>query len=771
MTDAAIGLTTADALDRLKKEGENRIEETVDHPARRAVKKLWAPIPWMLEVVVLIQFGVGEYAEAGVVLLLLLFNAGLGFFQEGRAQATLDALKSRLAMLATARRDGTWKTLKASELVCGDVLNLTLGAIVAADVRIVSGSILLDQSMLTGESLPIDAGPDAQTYAGSLVRRGEAVAIVIATGARTKFGRTAELIRSASVESSQQKAVLNVVRNLLMFNGTVTVALAIYAHFLRLPIAEIVPLIIVALLSSIPVALPSMFTLASAVGARALARRGVLPTRLSAIDEAASIDVLCVDKTGTLTRNTLSVMTVRPMSDFNEEHVLQLAELSSSDAGQDPVDAAIRGAAARIDTKDKPSLLTFTPFDPALKRSESSVRQVDGAIIRIVKGAFSVISELSQPCEGAAEIANELQKKGFRVLAVAAGPEGQLKMAGLVALSDPPREDSAQLIKELGALGVRTLMVTGDARATAEVVAASVGISGEAWAGTPLPDDIKAEAYSIFSGVLPEDKFRLVKALQKCGHIVGMCGDGVNDAPALRQSQMGIAVSTATDVAKSAAGIVLTDAGLRGVVSLINEGRKTFQRILTYTLRSIVHKVVQVLFLGAGLMMTGHAILTPALMVLMMVVGDFLAMSSSTDNVRPSPKPNVWRIRNLTIAGIILGIVDLLFCVSSLAIGKYLLRLDTDSLRTFTVVTLVFSGQAVFYIARERQHFWNSLPGPWVIASSVVDLAIISSLAVSGVLMTALPLITIAMLFLAAIVFAFLLDFLKLFLFKRLAIA
>jgi len=382
-----------------------------------------------------------------------------------------------------------------------------------------------------------------------------------------------------------------------------------------------------------------------------------------------------------------------------------------------------------------------------------------------------VVQALSQPSTVAASTVGELQSKGYRVLAVATGAAGKLSIAGLIALSDPPRADSAALVAELTSLGVRTVMVTGDAEITAKVVASAIGIKGPVWAATPVPADIRAQDFSVFAGVLPEDKFNLVKALQKSGHVVGMCGDGANDAPALRQAQMGIAVSTATDVAKASAGLVLTEAGLTGVVASVKEGRATFQRILTYTLRSIVHKVVQVLFLASGLIMTGQAILTPMLMVLMMVTGDFLAMSSSTDNVRPSPTPSVWKIGNLTIAGIIMGVFDLVFCVASLATGKFVLHLDTGTLRTLTVVTLVFSGQAVFYVARERRHLWNSRPGRWLIVSSIIDLTLISTLAINGILMTALPIVFVAGVFAAAAVFALVLDEVKVLLFRRLEIA
>jgi H+-transporting ATPase len=564
---------------------------------------------------------------------------------------------------------------------------------------------------------------------------------------------------------------MRVVRNLAFFNGGVTILLAAYALWLPMPGTEIIPLVLVAVLSSIPVALPSMFTLAASVGARSLARQGVLPTSLSAVDEAAGIDILCADKTGTLTRNALAVTAVHPMPTFDAAHVLAYAALASSDGGQDPVDAAIRAAAKNAVTVDLPQLVTFVPFDPAVKRSEATLRQADGTSTQAMKGAFAAIASLAQPAPGAAAIVEELEAKGLRVLAVVCGPADSMAMMGLVALSDPPRDDSAALVVELGGLGVRTVMVTGDAAKTAEAVAGMVGISGPVWAKAPMPDDLQAEHFSIFAGVLPEDKYHLVKALQKDGLIVGMCGDGANDAPALRQAQMGIAVSTATDVAKSAAGIVLTEPGLGGIVAAIKEGRTTFQRILTYTLRSIIHKIVQVLFLAVGLVITGHAILTPTLMVLMMVTGDFLSMSSSTDNVRPSPKPNVWRIRNLTIAGVILGFVDLAFCVASLVVGTRWLKLGTGALQTLVVVTLVFSGQAIFYVARERRHLWSSRPGKWLIISSVADLAIISLLASNGVLMTSLPIAVIGGVFAMAAILAVVLDEAKVVLFQHLEIA
>ena len=757
----ASGLSSEEARRRLQKFGPNAMPDTALHPLRRGLGKFWAPVPWMLEATIVLELVLGKYVEAAIIAALLVFNAALGLFQESRARATLAALKSRLALNASVLRDGAWKTVPAGELVPGDLVKLSLGGVVAADVKLTAGDVLLDQSMLTGESVPIDAGPGLQTFAGALVRRGEAVAQVTATGTRTKFGRTAELVRTAHVVSSQQKAVLRVVRNLAVFNGVVIMMLVSYAYFLKMPFAEIVPLVLTAILASIPVALPATFTLAAALGARALAKLGVLSTRLSAVDEAGTTDVLCADKTGTLTQNALTVTTVHPMPGFDEAHVLALAALASSDGGQDPVDGAIRAAAARKRVSDALKLVNFVPFDPAKKLSEASATDSIGATQRIVKGAFAAVIGLTHTSPIAAAAAKELEDQGLRVLAVAAGAPTALKLAGLIALSDPPRADSSQLIKELHALGVRTVMVTGDAPATAAIVARAVGLDGAVCPPEPIPDSVHPEQFAVFAGVLPEDKYKLVKAFQKGGHIVGMCGDGANDAPALRQAQIGIAVSTATDVAKSAAGMVLTQAGLVGIVAAVKEGRITFQRILTYTLNAIIKKIVTVLFLIVGLIMTGHAILTPLLMVIVMITGDFLSMALTTDNVRPSPAPNAWRIGRVTMAGVAMGICLLAFCTSVLAVGEFGMNFGTEALRTLAFIVLVFGSQATIYAIRERPHWWGSRPSLVLVVSSVADIAIASTLAVAGIAMARLPALLVAGTLAAAVIFAIILDLAK----------
>jgi H+-transporting ATPase len=459
------------------------------------------------------------------------------------------------------------------------------------------------------------------------------------------------------------------------------------------------------------------------------------------------------------------------MPGLDEAHVLGMAALASSEGGQDSVDAAIRSASSHKPASDLPMLTKFVPFDPAKKTSEAIATDAKGGIQRIVKGAITAVIGLTAPSPTAAGIANELEKQGFRVLAVATGPPSSMQLIGFIALSDPPRDDSASLISELETLGVRTVMVTGDAPATAVIVAHAVGLNGALCPPGAVPENVGPEDYSVFASILPEGKFNLVKAFQKNGHTVGMCGDGANDAPALRQAQIGIAVSTATDVAKSAAGVVLTEAGLGGIVSAVKEGRDTFQRILTYTLNSVLKKIVQVLLLAIGLVMTGHAVLTPMLMVIVMITGDFLAMSLTTDRVRPSALPNSWRIGRITSAGVLLGVCLLAFCVVVLAVGKFELRLGIEALRTLSVVAIVYGSQATIYAVRERHHLWGLRPTAWLVSSSVADVFIISTLALRGIAMSPLSFSVLTTELGAAVAFGLILSTVKIPIFARLNIA
>ncbi|MFO1331303.1 MAG: HAD-IC family P-type ATPase [Rubrivivax sp.] len=764
---AAAGLTTAQAQQALAQFGANEIADVRDSLAKRALAKLWAPVPWMLEAAVVLQLALGKFVEAAIIAALVAFNAAVALAQEGRARTALAALKSRLALNATVRRDGAWCTLPAKELVPGDRVKLSLGAVVPADVQLVAGAVLVDQSMLTGESLPVEAGAGASTWAGALVRRGEAEALVTATGARTRFGRSAELVRSAHAQGSQQQAVLRVVRNLALFNGTVIALLAAHAWGQGLPLRAIEPLVLTALLASIPVSLPATFTMAAALAAHVLADRGVLATRLSALDEAGSIDLLCSDKTGTLTRNELRVVAARPCAGFDEAGLLALAALASSDAGADPVDAAIRAAAGPLPPLAR--RLAYQPFDPATKRAEARVQGNDGREQRIMKGAFAVIADAAGADGTQRREADALEAQGHRVLAVAVADDAGARIAGLLALSDPPRDDAAALIRHLGEHGVRVMMVTGDAPTTAAAVARTLGIRGEVCA--PGAHAAAGADCAVLAGVLPQDKYELVRALQQAGHKVGMCGDGANDAPALRQAHMGIAVAQATDVAKAAAGLVLTTPGLAGVVDAIEEGRRAFRRVQTYTLNSIIKKVATVLFIAAGFVLTGQPILTPLQMIVLLVVGDLLSMALTTDRATPARRPNVWRIGRLTAVGVVVGLGQLAFAVGVLAIGAFRLQLSPGALTTLAFLTLVFAGQATIYAIRVRGRLWEAAPGGWLVAATIADLGIGIAVALSGVLSAPLPGSIVAALLAASVALVFVLDGLRRAAFARLAVA
>ncbi|MCZ8548155.1 HAD-IC family P-type ATPase [Mesorhizobium qingshengii] len=757
----ATGLTSAEARRRLAEFGPNAIADQTPSPWRAFIAKFWGPLPWMLEAAVALQLARGAYFEAAAIGGLLLFNTTLGFIQEGRAGAALTALKKRLAPTALVRRDGDWVRISASELVPGDLIRLPLGALVPADATITSGSVMVDQSMLTGESVPADAYPGNQVHAGSLVRRGQAIAEVTATGSKTYFGRTAELVRVAHAASTEQAAIFGVTRNLAMVNGAIAILIVVYGYATALPTGDLIRLALTVLLATIPVALPATFTLSAAFAAQALARRGVLLTRLSAAHEAAAMDVLCADKTGTLTQNALEVIDVLAMPGFDRDRVLALAALASSEADQDPVDAAIREAARQTVPDTAERILRFIPFDPSTKTSEALVVDRKGNERRIIKGAFEAVSTVAEMPADARRMVDNLAGQGHRVIAVATGAPPSLRLAGLVALSDPPREESAGLIGDLRGMGVRTVMVTGDSAVTAAAIAGKVGIAGAVCPPERISDDLSADEFGIFARVVPEEKFRLVEALQGHGHVVGMCGDGVNDAPALRQAQIGIAVSSATDAAKAAAGMVMTEPGLAGVVFAVREGRIGFQRLLTYAFNMMVKKFEIVLFLAVGLALTGHAVLTPALMVLMLMTNDFLAMSLTTDRASPAPSPSKWRMPNITAAAVVLGVFKLGFSTAVLEIGKFQLGLGSQELQTLAFITLVFGAQAILYVVRERRHMWSSKPSNWVLASSAADVAIVSALALSGTLMAPLPWRLVGAVFLAVAVFALVLDQIK----------
>jgi H+-transporting ATPase len=761
------GLSQQEAEKLLAEYGPNAVAEEREHPLRALVAKFWAPVPWMLETAIALELVLHKTVEAIVIAVLLVFNAALSFVQESHAQRALALLRRRLSILVRVRRDGAWQRLPAERLVPGDLIHLRAGDIVPADARLTEGTVLIDHSAVTGESVPADAGPGAAAFTGGVIKRGEATALVTATGGRTYYGKTAELVRQARAAGHLQQMIFAIVKYLVAFDVALAILVLVYALHAGMGLGDILPFCLMLLVASIPAALPATFTLASAIGTQELAKRGVLVSRLSAIEEAAAMDTLATDKTGTLTKNELSVAAIHAAPPFSETDLIRFAALASDEATQDPIDLAIlsaassHGAAAPDYTVRK-----FVPFEPSTKRSEALVEHA-GETIRVVKGAPAIIAALV----GAPSFpeADALAGAGYRVLAVAAGPENALVLAGFVALLDPPREDSARLVANLHGLGIRVLMITGDGLATARAVAAKTGITGEACSGDRIRTNADAAATecNVFAGVFPEDKFHLVRSLQRAGHVVGMTGDGVNDAPALKQAEVGVAVSNATDVAKAAASIVLTSPGLGDIVSAVETSRRIYQRMLTYTLNKIIKTIEIAVFLSAGVVLTRSLIITPLLIVLLLFTNDFVTMSIATDRVAFSKRPDRWRIPALVLTAAPLAALLVVFSLSVLFAGKYALSLRAEQIPTLAFLTLVFGGQGTVYLVRERSHFWNSLPSRWMLLSTAADLVIVSVLATQGILMAPLPPAILAGLLAALLVYLFLVDYLKIAIFKR----
>ena len=767
------GLTSIEAQQRQLQYGPNAVAEERANPWLSFLKKLWAPVPWMLEVTIALQLALGKPDEAAIIAALLIFNAILSFIHESRANNALALLKSRLEIQVRVLRDGVWQKLPAGELVPGDVVHLRMGDLVPADVRLFEGQVLLDQSSLTGEALPIEAMTGKTVYAGVIVKRGEASGEVTAIGSHTYFGKTAELVRNARTTSHLENLIFTIVKYLVALDLALVAALLLYTLASDLPISEVIPFALILLVASVPIALPATYTLATALGALELAKNGVLVTRLSAIEEAASMDVLASDKTGTITQNKLALAALYPYSPYTSSQLLHLAALACDDATQDPIDMAIIEAArSQGQLADRPRRLQFVPFDPETKRSEA-LFDLDTGKMRVIKGAPRVIAAL---VHGNVQIAQDVERlgaDGSRMLAVAVETSGSgLQLAGLIGLQDPPREDSQALIHDLHDLGVRVVMVSGDGPATARAIAGKVGIGERVCPPENLREEIKRNVldYDVFARVLPEDKYALVQSLQLAGHVVGMSGDGVNDAPALKQAEVGIAVANATDVAKAAASLVLTNPGLSNVRAAVETSRRIYQRMLTYTLNKIIKTLEIAIFLSLGVMLTGVFVITPMLIVLLLFTNDFVTMSIATDNVAYSTKPERWDVPRLMLtAGILAGFV-LILSFSVFFAGRDWLHLPLPQLQTLVFVMLAFTGQGNVYLVRERRHFWQSAPSRWLLRASILDIVVVGILASQGILMAPIPLTLVAGVLILVLGYLLIMDFAKIRIFRSIGL-
>jgi plasma-membrane proton-efflux P-type ATPase len=742
-TSADAGLSRAEAAARLHRHGPNEVPPQETHPLLTFLGKFWGLSAWMLELMLLLSWALRKHTDVVIIAGLLLLNAVVSFVQEQRAAGAVETLRRRLQVRSRVRRDGAWAVLPARELVPGDIVRLRAGDFVPADLRVVSGTLAVDQSVITGESMDVDRGSGDLLYSGSTVRRGEAGGVVILTGSATRFGRTTELVQVARPRLHSEDVVARVVRWLFAIVGALLAITSAAALLRGYAAIEIAPLMLVLLLSAVPVALPVMFTVSMALGSMELAKKGVLVTRLSASEDAASMDVLCADKTGTITLNRPGIAGVLPEAGFTEGDTLRYGALASEEANQDPIDLAfLEAARARglIGGGGGPVTVAFTPFDPASRRTEARVDD-GGQRWRVAKGAVAAVGAacgLDAAGIGRLETrAREQAEGGYRTLAVARGPEeGPLQLMGLVLLHDTVRPDAAELIGRLGELGVGVKMLTGDALPAAAAIARSVGL------GTiRRMADLRAAAGGLsgidgYAEVYPEDKYSIVRSLQAAGHIVGMTGDGVNDAPALRQAEVGIAVSSATDVAKAAASVVLTAEGLANILSLVEEGRIIHQRILTWILNKISRTILKASFVAAAFLATGKFVISALGMILLVFMTDFAKIALATDRARGSTRPETWEIRGLAGVAAVLGIAMLGEALGLLAIGWRGLGLAGDEavLRSFSFLTLLYFALFSLVSVRERRRFWRSAPSRTLLLVLVLDGLAGTLLATLGVL-------------------------------------
>jgi H+-transporting ATPase len=736
------GLTQAEATTRLKQYGPNEIEEKRTNAFLKLLSYFWGPIPWMIEVAVVLSGIVRHWPDFFIILLLLVANATVGFWEERQAGNAIDALKARLAIKARVKRDGKWVTPPARELVPGDAIRLRLGDIVPADARLLDGDeISVDQSALTGESLPATRKSGDAVFSGSIIRRGEIGALVYATGGKTYFGKTAELVETAVTVSHFQKAVLKIGNYLIML------ALAMVAVIIGLgiyrgePILTVLQFALVLTVAAIPVAMPTVLSVTMAVGARLLAKKQAIVSKLVAIEELAGVDVLCADKTGTLTQNKLTLGDPFCLGKITPDQVILAGALASQAENDDTIDLAVLGG-----LKDKQALKPyqvthFQPFDPVHKRTEATIKAADGSTFKVTKGAPQVIQELSANAAAVKaavdKAVNDFAARGFRALGVArADGDGKWQLLGVLPLFDPPREDAKSTIATAAQMGVKIKMVTGDALAIARETAKVLGMGTNILDGATLGDSKTKETTAVtksiedadgFAQVFPEHKFHIVDVLQKHGHIVGMTGDGVNDAPALKKADCGFAVSGATDAARAAASIVLVAPGLSVIIDALKESRKIFQRMNSYAMYRIAETLRVLLFMTLAIVIFNFYPLTAIMIVMLALLNDGAILSIAYDNVTYRNQPEAWNMRLVLGIATVLGLVGPIAAFGLFYLGDRIFHLGHPQLQTMMYLMLSVAGHLTIFQTRTRGPWWSTRPA-WILLAAVVGTQAVATL-------------------------------------------
>jgi len=741
------GLSTLETKQRLEKYGYNEISEKKSNLFLKFFSYFWGPIPWMIEVASILSAIIHHWEDFWIIFALLLLNAVVGFWQEHKADNAIELLKQKLALKTKVLRNGKWLETSARELVPGDIVRIRLGDIVPADIKLVNGSYLsVDESTLTGESLPVEKHVADICYAGSIIRQGEMNALVVATAMNTYFGKTAKLVAEAKTQSHFQKAVIKIGNYLIILAIALVTIIFIVALFRHESVLETLQFALVLTIAAIPVALPAVLTVTMAVGAMALAKKKAIVSKLASIEEMAGMDILCSDKTGTITKNELTLAQVKPFAGFTDSDVLFFATLASREEDQDPIDNVIINQTKTLkifNTISAYKITDFKPFDPIAKRTEVAILDAGNLNFKITKGAPQIILALADNKNEIGDTVkkevNNLAVKGYRALGVAkTDKQGNWQFIGIIPFFDPARSDSAETIKTAESMGVDVKMVTGDHIAIAKEIAQQVNLNTNIMPASSFLNKPEREAEHIveeadgFAQVYPEHKYRIVELLQNKGHIVGMTGDGVNDAPALKKADTGIAVAAATDAAKSAADIVLTLPGLSVIINALKESRKIFQRMNSYAIYRIAETIRVLFFITLSILVFNFYPVTAIMIVLLALFNDAPIMAIAYDNVSYSNKPEKWNMKNVLNMSTFLGILGVVSSFGIFYIAQEILHLPKEIMQSFIFLKLAVAGHLTIFVTRTRGHFWSIKPSGALFWSTVITKALATLLVVYG---------------------------------------
>ncbi|MGA9190675.1 MAG: plasma-membrane proton-efflux P-type ATPase [Anaerolineales bacterium] len=779
--DASLdGLSTSDAQRRLDLYGPNQIEDKQVNPILKFLSYFWGPIPWMIEVAAVLSAIVGHWEDLIIICILLVFNAIIGFWQEYQAANAVDALKQQLARKARVRRDGAWLEIEASDLVPGDVVRLRLGDLVPADVKLAQGDYLrIDESALTGESLPVEKQVDDVAFSGSVVQQGEMVALVGATGGDTSFAQTAKLVASAKSASHFQKAVLTIGDYLIYISIFLAVALTLVMILRGETILTIVQFALILVVAAIPVALPAVLSMTMAIGARSLTKYKAIVTRLESIEEMAGIDILCSDKTGTLTQNKLTLSEPALFAAKDAQELILAGALASKEENRDAIDMAVLDGLENQGQLSDYEQADFVPFDPVRKRTEATIKAPDGTLFKVTKGAPQVVIDMcgldSEWRERANAKVEEYAEEGHRTLGVARTEGDAWQFLGILPLHDPPREDSAETIKHAQDHGIRVKMVTGDNIAIAKSISAQLGLGSTIYSADAMYDSgeeseslsdnavKQVEDADGFAQVYPEHKFKIVKALQDKGHIVGMTGDGVNDAPALKQADTGVAVSGATDAARSASDLVLTAPGISVIVNAVEEARKIFERMNSYAIYRITETIRIMFFVVLAMTIFNFYPITTIMIILLALLNDLPIMTIAFDNTWLDPEPIRWNMRRVLTLATTLGLIGVVQTFGVLVIGKLFLHLNQPQIQSLIYLKLAVAGHLTLFITRTKHAFYSRpYPARILLVAVLATQAVAAAIVGFGILVTPIPWLYVGLIWVYCLIWMFINDWAKL---------